>query len=121
MWEWGWNIVTVLAADPPPAGNGPQGSPILEMMAPLLMIVFLWYFLILRPQSRDRKRRDELLNALKKNDQVVTIGGILGTVANISADGKEVTLKVDDNTRIRVLRRSIESVLKEPEKPAGDK
>ena len=120
MWDWGL-FLNLLAADPPPAGNPPVGPSIIEMMYPLMMIVALWYFLILRPQSRDRKRRDELLNSLKKNDPVVTIGGILGTVANISADGKEVTLKVDDNTRIRVQRRSIESVLKEPEKPTAEK
>ncbi|MEX1230984.1 MAG: preprotein translocase subunit YajC [Planctomycetaceae bacterium] len=120
MWDWG-SLLNLLAADAPPAGPAPGVSPLIEMMYPLLMIVALWYFLILRPQSRDRKRRDELLGALKKNDPVVTIGGILGTVANISADGKEVTLKVDDNTRIRVLRRSIESVVKEPEKPAAEK
>lgn len=120
MWDWGSVLNLVLAADPP-AGKAPPQQDIFQMMFPLFMIVALWYFLIMRPQSRDRKRREELLKQIKKNDPVVTIGGILGTVANISADGNEVTLKVDDNTRIRVRRRSIESVVKEPDKTDGEK
>jgi preprotein translocase subunit YajC len=52
-----------------------------------------------------------MLSALKKNDRVVTIGGMIGTVANITPDGQEVTLKVDDNTRIRMIRSSIQRVL----------
>ncbi|MFN0198927.1 MAG: preprotein translocase subunit YajC [Planctomycetaceae bacterium] len=123
MSNWGWgNIIHLLAVDEAPAAaQAPPGMPLMEMMMPLMMIMVLWYFLILRPQNRDRRKRDELLNSLKKNDAVVTIGGILGTVANISNDGKEVTLKVDENTRIRVLRRSIEAVLKEPEKETSEK
>ncbi len=122
MWNWDWgNIVHLLAVDEAPAAPQAPPMPLMELMMPLLMIMVLWYFLILRPQNRDRRKREELLNSLKKNDPVVTIGGILGTVANISNDGKEVTLKVDDNTRIRVLRRSIEAVLKEPEKETTEK
>ena len=53
---------------------------------------------------------------MKKNDRVVTAGGIIGSVANISVDGKEITLKVDDNTRIKFLRSSITQVLGEESK-----
>ena len=88
----------------------PQGQ-WTALLFPALAIGFLWYFLLFRPQKREQARRDQLLSALKKNDRVVTIGGILGTVANLSQDGKEVTLKVDDNTRIRMLRSSIQTVL----------
>ena len=58
---------------------------------------------------------DDLLKSLKKNDRVVTIGGIIGTVANVTPDGKEVTLKVDDNTRLKMLRSSIQTVLRDDE------
>ena len=89
----------------------PQGSPLTVLMFPMVAIAFLWYFLILKPQRREQRKRDELVNSLKKNDRVVTIGGIIGSVANVSADGKDVTVKVDDNTRIKFLRTSIQSVL----------
>jgi preprotein translocase subunit YajC len=54
-----------------------------------------------------------MLGSLKKNDRVVTIGGIIGTVASTSQDGREVTLKIDDNARLRVLRSAIQGPLRE--------
>ena len=108
-----WELV--LAQEQP----GPQGSPFGALMLPMLAILFLWYFLILRPQRRDQVKREEMLRSLKKNDRVVTIGGVIGTVANLSADGKEVTLKVDDNTRIKFLRSSIQTILTEDSDESG--
>ena len=79
-----------------------------SMWMPFMVIAILWYFLLLRPQRREKTKREEQLKELKKNDRVVTIGGMVGTIANISQDGREVTLKVDDNTRITMLRNSIQ-------------
>jgi len=79
-------------------------------MLPLLGIAVVFYFLIMRPQRREQANKEAMLAALKKNDKVVTIGGMIGTVANISPDGQEVTLKVDDNTRIKMTRSSIQRV-----------
>ncbi|MGQ0635274.1 MAG: preprotein translocase subunit YajC [Planctomycetaceae bacterium] len=108
--------------------NAPQknqgGGSELVMFAPFLVIAVLFYVLLIRPQRREQATREAMLSALKKNDKVVTIGGMIGTVANISADGQEVTLKVDDNTRIRMVRSSIQRVLTpeaEGEKPAESK
>ncbi len=78
---------------------------------PMLAIGILFYFLMIRPQSREKAKRQELLNALKKNDKIVTIGGILGTIASVSPDSDEVTIKVDENTRLRILRSSIQRVV----------
>jgi preprotein translocase subunit YajC len=94
------------------------------MILPFAVIVVIFYFLVLRPQKREQSARESMLAALKKNDKVVTIGGIIGTIANVSADGQEVTLKVDDNTRIRMIRSSIQRVVAaegEAEKPAEGK
>lgn len=88
----------------------PAGDPITPLIIPMVVIAFLWYFLLFRPQKRDKAQREETLKALKKNDRVVTIGGIIGSIANISKDGKDVTLKVDDNTRIKILRSSIQGL-----------
>lgn len=89
-------------------GGGLEG-----LLIPLMAIAFLWYFLLFRPQRQEQHRRSQMLSALKKNDKVVTIGGMIGTIANIAPDGKEVTLKVDDNARIRFLRSSIQSVIRD--------
>jgi preprotein translocase subunit YajC len=98
-------VLFAQAQDQQPAPQWPS------LLFPLVAIGVLWYFMLLRPQQRERQKREALLGMLKKNDRVVTIGGIIGTVANLSQDGKEVTLKVDDNTRLRMLRSSIQTVL----------
>ena len=73
----------------------------------------LFYWLLLRPQGREKANRKSLLDSLKKNDRVVTIGGIYGVVTNVQGDSDEVTIKVDEatNTKLRVTRSSIARVL----------
>ncbi len=117
------NVLTatwLLAAD----DKGAQGPDGLMMFAPLLAIGVIFYFLLLRPQRKEQAARETMLAALKKNDRVLTIGGVIGSVANISSDGQEVTLKVDDNTRIKFIRSSIQRVLTsdgDAEKPSETK
>lgn len=85
-----------------------------SMLMPLIvMIIVLYYFVVIRGNRRDRDGRESMLKSLKKNDRVLTIGGIIGTVASTSADGREVTLKIDDNTRMKVLRSAIQGPLKD--------
>jgi preprotein translocase subunit YajC len=96
------------------AENGKKAAedpPFWVTIAPFVMIFVVFYFLILKPQSREKRRTRDMLGNLKKNDKVATVGGIVGTVANISNDGKEITLKVDDNTRLKFLRTHIGQVL----------
>ena len=101
-------FLPVLAA----AEAAPQQSPWV-MAAPLVLMVAFYYLLLIRPQQKERGKRQELLNSLKKNDRVVTTSGMVGTVANISQDGKEITLKFGDTTRIPFLRSAIETVLRD--------
>jgi preprotein translocase subunit YajC len=90
------------------ANEGPGGllggSPIILMM--ILMAIF--YFTIILPGTRkQRQEQESIRTGLKKNDEVVTSSGIIGIVAHIKENGDEVTLKIDDNARIRVLKSSI--------------
>ncbi len=91
-----------------------QGAPgLTSMLMPMVLIVFVWYFLILRPQGRERKTREQQLSNLKRNDRVVTFSGIIGTITGFSDDNKEVTLRVDDNVKLRFLRSAIQGPLAE--------
>lgn len=76
-------------------------------------LMILFYVMVLLPERRKQAAAAAKRSALKKNDRVVTTGGILGTVVNAAADSNEVTLRIDDtnNTRIRVLKSAIGSVL----------
>src|SRR5713101_3563865 len=94
------SIISLLAdVDKPAPGPQQQGPGIGAMMLPMVLIVFVWYFLILRPQGKERRTREALLSNLKKNDRVVTHSGIIGTVVSFSNDNKEVTLRVDDTVK----------------------
>lgn len=79
----------------------------------MLAMMLVWLFLMPRAQQQTAVKTSELLAKLKKNDRVVTAGGILGVVVNFSSDDEFVTLRVDDNsnTRMQVLATSIVRVL----------
>ncbi|HUG19464.1 MAG TPA: preprotein translocase subunit YajC [Planctomycetaceae bacterium] len=119
MFQW-ISVLTMLAEDAPEEVKQPAGNPLGGMLIPMVMIGVLWYFLLLRPQLNERRQRQNLVESLKKNDKVISIGGIIGTVTNLSADGKEVTLRIDDNAKIRMLRSSIQTVITDEGKPATD-
>jgi preprotein translocase subunit YajC len=103
--------------------NQPTGSGLLSL-APLVIIFILFYFFMIRaPMKRQEQERKNLYSSLKKNDKVVTSGGIIGIVASIKENEDEVTLKVDEssNVRLRVLKSSIQRVLSGDETPKDDK
>jgi len=96
----------------PGAPGAVEPSPLVQF-APILIIGFFFYFILLRPQQREQKKRQEFLNNLKKNSKVVTTSGMIGTVVDVSSDGRFVTLKVDDSTRLKFLRSAIQQELDE--------
>ncbi len=105
------NLCLLAEEAAPKAGDAP---PMGQMFIPLMLMAVVFYFLILRPQTKERKKHDQMVSELKKNDRVITAGGIVGTVANVTPDSNEITIKIDDNTRIRVLKSHINVAPTEP-------
>ena len=103
------NFTLLLAEEGGAAADAP--SPWGGLLPPMILIGVFYIFMVARPQAAEQRKRKEMMDGLKKNDKVVTAGGIIGTVAQVSNDGQEVTLKVDDSTRIKFRRSSISSVL----------
>ena len=103
MMSWS-GFTVILAAD---AAADPAVNPLVQF-APFILMAIMFFVMVWLPKSKDSQKRRAQLAAMKKNDRVYTASGIIGTIANISADGKEVTLKVDDNAKIRVFRQAIE-------------
>ncbi|MBN2628473.1 MAG: preprotein translocase subunit YajC [Spirochaetales bacterium] len=79
----------------------------------LVSIFAIFYFLLIRPQRKKEKERQAMIDAVKKGDNVTTIGGIKGTVTNIDNDKATVTIKVDDNCKIKFTKSSVSSVDKD--------
>jgi preprotein translocase subunit YajC len=85
-----------------------QGPLTFEPLLFMLAIFALFYFIVIRPQQRRQDRdRQSLISTLKKNDRVITSAGIYGTVVSVSDKEDEVTVKVDDNARLKMLKSSI--------------
>ena len=91
------------------APQGGEGS-FFSMILPFVLILAVFYFLILRPQSKKQKERQKMLDAVEKGNDVVTIGGIHGKVMGFKNDNKTLILKVDDNVKLNVDRSAIASI-----------
>ena len=91
------------AMAPPQGGSGP-GSLIIQLV-PMILIFAIFFFLLIRPQQRDRKRREEMLAHLKKGDRIVTSGGLIGTI--IGLNEQTVTIKIADTVRVECLRSAV--------------
>jgi len=78
-----------------------NGSP-WSMFLLFVPIVLLFYFMILMPQQQQEKKRRAMIDALKKNDKVLTSGGIYGTVISVDAKNDKVVLRVDDERGVKL-------------------
>ena len=85
----------------------------LSSWMPLAVIGVLFYFMLIRPERQRRAETARMLSNIKKNDRVVTGGGIYGTVVNVQKGSEDLTIKVDEsnNTKLRVLRSSVSRVV----------
>lgn len=102
-------ILPALALMVPREGAGAGTVFLLNIAA----FVAIFYFLLIRPQRKEAKRHQDMLASLKKGDEVVTSGGIIGTVVHAAED--RLTLKSGDNTRIVVQRARVAQRLGDPE------
>jgi preprotein translocase subunit YajC len=88
------------AAQDAPAGLG--GGGFTSFMLPMIFMVAIFYFLLIRPQQQKAKEHKALLANLKKGDRIITNGGIIGTIVNL--DDQIVNLEVADRVRIEMGR-----------------
>ena len=91
------------------ATNGGQGSTV-SILFPLLLVFIVMYFFIIRPQQKKFRQHQELINSLRRNDQVVTQGGIIGKIKTVK-DNNEIEIEIAENVRVRVVKSMVTSVL----------
>jgi preprotein translocase subunit YajC len=81
-------------------GGGPGSMPLF-----MIMMIAVFYFILIRPQQKKQKEQDNWLKSLKKGDEVVTSGGVIGKISGLTDN--TVTLEVQEKVRIKVLRSSV--------------
>ncbi|MDP1635661.1 MAG: preprotein translocase subunit YajC [Gallionellaceae bacterium] len=86
----------------------PQGGGFMEFL-PLIALLAVFYFLILRPQQKRAKEHKSLIEALQKGDEVVTVGGILGKVTKVGEEN--VVVEIAENVIVQVQKAAIQNVL----------
>ena len=90
-------------------GSGGFGSTI-GSLVPLLLIFLIMYFIIIRPQQKKAKEHKLMVESLKRGDQVLTQGGIIGKVSKIK-DDNEIEVEISANTKVRIVRSTVVNVI----------
>ncbi len=109
------NLPVLLGAPEGGAAAGGSGQMVTTFIT-FGLVILIFYFLIIRPQNKKQKEAKKMLEALKKGDKVVSIGGIHGTV--VSVKDQTVVVKVDDNTKLEFTKSAIASVTAEDKSTA---
>ncbi len=102
-------FVTPAYAQAAGAGAAGGGMEMVMSILPFVLIFVIMYFLIIRPQRQQMKKREEMLKNIRRGDQVVTGGGIIGKVTKV-VDDKEVEIEIAEGTRIRAARSLLSEV-----------
>jgi len=91
------------------AAGAPGMGDFVGMILPLVMIMAVFYFLLIRPQQRKLKDHQEMLKKVAKGDTVITQGGLIGKVVKV-VDDNELQVEIGENIKVRVLRSGISDV-----------
>src|SRR6266545_2555430 len=97
-----------------------SGGSLLSLLFPLVLLGGVFYFLLLRPNRTRQRQQQTLLESLQVGDEVMTAGGIFGTLKDIDEEDDIVTVEIAPGTDVRMLRRAISQRLVEEEEGGGD-
>jgi preprotein translocase subunit YajC len=100
------------------AGTMPGAGDFLGMILPLVMIMVVFWFLLIRPQQKRAKEHQELVGKASRGDTIVTSGGLIGKVSRV-IDERELLVEIADNVKVRIARTGIADVRAKGE-PAKD-
>ncbi len=115
------DAISVHLGTPLAQAAAPEGSAIGTILnnplLPLVGLFVLFYFIFIVPERRRKAEEAKMMSSLKKNDRIVTVGGIHGTVVAAAADSDVVTIKIDEagNTRVKLNRSAVASIVRDGE------
>ena len=100
------------------ATDAAAGNPLMQFV-PLILMILIFYFLLIRPQMNARKKHQEMVSNVRRGDVVVTAGGIVGKVTKV-LEGEEIMVELADNVNVKVVRSTLSDVRTKPQPPAND-
>jgi len=98
--------------------GGADGSMVMQLL-PLVLIFAVFYFLLIRPQQKKMKDHKAMISAVRRNDKVVTAGGIFGKVTKVHDDDR-ITVEIADGVKVDVVSSTISNVISRGDAPAND-
>jgi len=96
-------------------GGSATSGGLAQLLIPLALMGAIFYFLLIRPQKRRAQAQSRLLSSLRVGDEIMTAGGIFGTIKEIDEDEDVVTVEIAPGTKVRMVRRAIAQRLQEEE------
>ena len=97
-------LFAMMPADPSGAGPGP-----FSMLLPILGMLLIFYFLMIRPQQKRQKEVQKMLSGVKKGDRVLTASGLYGTVSGVKDD--ILVLQIADNVKVEMIKSAVTGVV----------
>ena len=95
------------------AAGGGAGA--FTSFVPLILIFAIMYFLLIRPQQKKVKEHTAMLEALRRGDQIITQGGVVGKIVKVKDDANEVEVEIADGVKVRVVKSTIATVINKTE------
>jgi preprotein translocase subunit YajC len=92
-----------------PQQNVSQGAAAMSSFIPIILIFGVFYFLIIRPQSKKQKEHQKMVDNLKKGDRIVTLGGMYGTVVDVQDN--IVKIKIAENVNVQIMKSAVSAVI----------
>ncbi len=99
------------------AAGAPSTGAAVAQFLPIILIFVIFYFLLIRPQQKKMKEHRAMIEALRRGDQVVTSGGIVGKVSKVQEDGM-IEVEIADGVRVKIIKGTIGQVLNKTEPAA---
>ncbi len=90
--------------------SSPMGDPFSGILIPMLLMVLIFYFLVIRPQSQRTKQHREMIERVRRGDTVVTSGGFVAKVTRVPENSDEVEVELSDTLKLRVLKSTLMDV-----------
>jgi preprotein translocase subunit YajC len=96
--------------EPAYAQTAGGSDPFTGLLIPMLVMILIFYFLVIRPQQQRTKQHRELVNKVRRGDTVITSGGFVGKVTKAADNSDEVEVELSDTMRVRVIKSTLMDV-----------